>query len=95
MANLRTIKKDIDYLVNEIVYDCYLSLCFHEDKHEKIVDIMQETVDFRNNLFEMVNNPADKHNKSLVKKHFAYIKAQMQEKADELCDKLSAVCQEK
>ncbi len=95
MANLRTIKKDIDYLVNEVVYDCYLSLCFHNDKRDQIVDVMQEAVDFRNNLFEMVNNPADKHNKSLVKKHFAFVRAQMLEKTDELFETLSAVCQGK
>ena len=29
MASLRRVKKDIDYLVSEVVYDCYLALYFH------------------------------------------------------------------
>jgi len=91
MANLRRIKKDIDYLVNEVVIDCYLALYFHEDKQKEIVGVMQDAVDLRNELFEMVNNPAEKHNPSLVKKHYNFIKAQMFERIDGLFDKLSKV----
>lgn len=89
MAKLRTLKKDIDYLVNEVAYDCYLALYFNPDKYSEIVAIMEEAVDLRNNLFEMANNPADKHNKSLVRKHYAFVHQQMFEKIDGLFVKLS------
>ncbi|MDY3979663.1 MAG: hypothetical protein SOZ00_06550 [Tidjanibacter sp.] len=92
MASLRDIKKEIDYVVNDVVYDCFLSLQFHSEKGEAIVDIMQEAVDLRNNLFELVNNPAEKHNPSLIRKHYGYIRAQLVEKADELWNKLSDLC---
>lgn len=91
MAKLRTLKKDIDYLVNEVAYDCYLALYFNPDKYSEIVAIMEEAVDLRNNLFEMANNPADKHNKSLVRKHYAFVHQQMFEKIDALFVKLSEV----
>lgn len=91
MASLRKIKKDIDYLVNEVVYDCYLALYFHPEKQEGIVKIMKEAVDVRNNLYEMANNPAEKKNASLVKKHFAFIRSEMFNKIDELFDKLGEV----
>ncbi len=90
MANLREIKKDIDYLVNEVVIDCYLALHFHQDKQKEIVGVMQDAVDLRNELFEMVNNPAEKHNKSLVRKHYAFIRAQIADRIDGLFDKLAS-----
>ncbi len=92
MASLRDIKKEIDYTVNEVVYDCYLSLGFHADKQSEIIGIMQAAVDMRNNLMELVNNPAEKHNPSLVRKHYAYIRAQLVERTEELWGKLSEIC---
>ena len=67
MASLRRVKKDIDYLVSEVVYDCYLALYFHSERRDAIVAVMEEAVDARNEFYEMANHPAEKHNKSLVK----------------------------
>ena len=92
MASLRQIKKQIDYVVNEVVYDCYLSLGFHPEQQEEIVTLMQQVVDMRNNLFELVNNPAEKHNPSLVRKHYSYVRQQMIERTEEIWGKLSEIC---
>ena len=91
MANLRQIKKDIDYLVQEVVYDCYLAIYFHPTKREAIIGVMEDAVDLRNNLYEMVNNPAEKHNKSLVKKHYAFIRYETMDRIEGLFDKLGNV----
>lgn len=93
MASLRKIKKDIDYLVNEVVYDCYLSMFFHEDKKEQVIGIIEEAVELRNRLIEQVNNPAEKHNPHLVKKHYAHLRTEMFTQIDELFAKLSGICQ--
>lgn len=95
MANLRQIKKDIDYVVNEVVYDCYLALYFHEDKQEQIIGVMKDAVELRNDLFQMVNNPTEKNNRSLVKKHYAFIRKEMMDRIEGLFDKLSSVVNEK
>ena len=92
MASLRQIKKQIDYVVNEVVYDCYLSLGFHPEQQEEIVTLMQQAVDMRNNLFELVNNPAEKHNPSLVRKHYSYVRQQLVERTEEIWGKLSEIC---
>ena len=92
MASLRDIKKEIDYVVNEVVYDCYLSLGFHADKQSEIIAVMQGAVDMRNDLIELVNNPAEKHNPSLVRKHYAYVRQQLVEKSEELWGQLSEIC---
>lgn len=90
MASLRLIKKDIDYLVNEVVYDCYIALYFNAEKKEQIVEVMESAVDMRNEFFEMANHPAEKHNKSLVKKHYAFLREELMERVDGLFDKLSS-----
>ena len=91
MANLRTLKKDIDYLVEEVLGDCYLAIFFHPEKKDQVLAIMQEAVDVRNDLFERTNNPAEKNNPSLVRKHYAQIRREMFEKIDKLFNNLSAV----
>ena len=92
MASVRMIKKDIDYLVEEVLSDCYLTIYFHPKKKEEILAVMQEAVDLRNGLFQKVNHPAEKHNKSLVKKHYAQIRRDMFSGVDSLFGKLSGLC---
>ncbi len=89
MASLRTIKRDIDYLVNEVVTDAYLAFHFNVNKQDEIVAIIKEAVELRNNLFEAVNNPADKKDYKAVKKHFQTLRKEMFTKIDELFTKLS------
>ena len=84
MASLRNLKKDIDYLVEEVVTDCYLSIYFHSEKKEAIVKVMEKAVDLRNSLVERANRPAEKHNPSLVKKHYAQLRRDMFAGIDQL-----------
>ena len=91
MASLRMLKKDIDYLIEEVVTDSYLALYFHPDKKDQVVEIMQNAVNLRNDLFEKANSPAEKHNKSLVKKHYAQIRREMFAGVDNLFECLSKV----
>ena len=51
MASLRGIKNDIDYLVSEVISDCYMALYFNDQsKREGIVAVIEEAVDFRNEM---------------------------------------------
>ena len=94
MASIRLIKKDIDYLLSEVVADCYLAIYFHPEKKDEIVKVMEEAVELRNKLFDWVNNPAEKHSITLIKKHFRYIREELFSKMEELLEKLSAVTQQ-
>ncbi len=91
MATLRTLKKDIDYLVEEVLADCYLAIFFHPEKKDSVLAIIQEAVDVRNDLFHRVNNAPEKNNPSLTRKHFAQIRREMFQKIDKLFGDLSAV----
>lgn len=89
MSSLRMLKKDIDYLMDEVVTDAYLSLYFHPERKDDIVKIMQEAVALRNSLYEQANHPAEKKNKSLVRKHYAQVRRDMFDGVDKLFIRLS------
>ena len=92
MASIRGIKNEIDYLVSEVISDGYMALYFNVEKRDAIVSVIEEAVAMRNNLYEKVNNPADKQNKSLVRKHYAQIRRDMNSGTDDLFRKLSDIC---
>ena len=51
MANLRYLKKEIDYRLEEVVFDCDMAICFQPSKETEIFEVMQEAVAVRNDLF--------------------------------------------
>ena len=91
MANLRDLKKEIDYRLEEIVFDCDMAFCFQPSKQEEIFKVMEEAVGVRNALYVKVNNPAEPHNRSLVRKHYAALRSEMVAAYGELFEKLSAI----
>lgn len=91
MANLRVLKKEIDYRLEEVVFDCDMAICFQPSKEQEIFGVMQEAVSVRNALFAKANNPAEPHNASLVRKHYAALRREMVEAYGNLFEKLSAI----
>ena len=91
MANLRYLKKEIDYRLEEVVFDCDMAICFQPSKETEIFEVMQEAVAIRNDLFTKANNPAEPHNPSLVHKHYAALRAEMVGEFEKLFEKLSKI----
>ena len=50
---------------------------------------MEEAVSVRNELYVKVMNPAEPHNASLVRKHYAALRAEMETACAARCEKLS------
>ena len=90
MANLRNLKKEIDYRLEEFVFDCDMAIYFQPSKEEAIFALMQKGVELRNELYAKANNPAEPHNKSLVRKHFSALREEMIAKFNTLFEELSA-----
>ena len=91
MANLRNLKKEIDYRLEEFVFDCDMAICFQPSKEQEIFELMKAGVELRNALYTKVSNPAEPHNRSLVRKHYAALRAEMEESFGGLFEKLSAL----
>ena len=91
MANLRILKKEIDYRLEEFVFDCEMAIYFQPSKEEAVVGLMEKAVALRNALYVKANNPAEPHNASLVRKHYAALRQQIATAYGELFEKLSEV----
>mgnify|MGYP006915032863 CR=1 FL=1 len=91
MANLRNLKKEIDYRLEEVVFDCDMAICFQPSKETEIFEVMQEAVAIRNDLFTKANNPAEPHNPSLVRKHYAALRADIVRSFEALFEELSKI----
>ena len=91
MANLRYLKKEIDYRLEEVVFDCDMAICFQPSKETEIFEVMQEAVAVRNDLFTKANNPAEPHHPSLVRKHYAALRVEMVGEFEKLFEKLSKI----
>ncbi|MEG1634897.1 MAG: hypothetical protein RR277_02620 [Rikenellaceae bacterium] len=94
MASLKSVKKEIDYLVSAVISDCYTCLILGGKSRESVLEIIEDAIDERNKFIEKANNPADKKNKGLVKKHYAALRNEIMEKVDELFVRLSDVCKQ-
>jgi hypothetical protein len=85
------LKRDIDYLMDEVVTDSYLSLYFHPEHKEAIVGVIRDAVELRNSLYERANRPAEKKSRTLVRRHYAVVRRDMFEGIDGLFVRLSQV----
>lgn len=91
MANLRVLKKEIDYRLEELVFDCDMAIYFQPAKDKEIFTVMQEGVELRNALYTKVNNPTEPHNPSLVRKYYAALRLEIVEEFGKLFEKLSEI----
>jgi hypothetical protein len=92
MASRRYLKKEIDYLVGEIIGDAQLCLYFNDPKkREQIIAVMEEAVALRNDLFARIR-PEEKNNPRLVRKHYAALRNDLMVRVDGLFEKLSGIC---
>ena len=68
MASLRRLKKDIDFLVEEVISDCCTFMYLYPDKkYEEAIQIIQNAVELRNKLYAELNNPQDNPRKAYFK----------------------------
>lgn len=71
MTSKRRLKKEVDYLVSELVIDCMSYVQLHEKSDEKkAFKIIEDTLKIRNTVREQINHPDGKDNSKLVKTHY-------------------------
>ena len=57
--NLRVIKKDVNFLIDEFLSDAFISLSFTDDKEktEKIVGLANDALDLRDETLTRISHP--------------------------------------
>ena len=92
MANIRDLKKDINNLCFEVISECaifqyYSSSLFFENVQE----IIEESVELRNELIFKVNHPPLTEDKKAVKAHYRSIVDELFEKTIALIERLNSL----
>jgi hypothetical protein len=96
MASVRELKKDIDYLVFEVISDCFVYSNIHPDnKSDELSTLISDSVEFRNDLIARVNNPDGKDNPKIVKAYYKTVEKDLITGVDRLFERLSALSSKK
>ena len=90
MANRRNLKKDINWLTEEVVSDCLIHMDFNPVKNEKeLAEIINDIIAKRDELFSKINKPTSKKDSKEVKKQYVQMVKEIFETADNCFDRLS------
>jgi hypothetical protein len=96
MASVRELKKDIDYLVFEVISDSFTYSNIHPDnKSDELSTLISDAVEFRNDLIARVNNPDGKDNPKIVKTYYKTVEKDLLAGVDKLFERLSALSAKK
>ncbi|TAL70382.1 MAG: hypothetical protein EPN88_06255 [Bacteroidetes bacterium] len=90
MASIRELKKDIDYLVFEVISDCFVYSELHpENKSDELSTLISDAVEFRNGLLARVNSPDGKDNPKIIKAYYKTVEKDLLSGVDKLFTRLS------
>jgi hypothetical protein len=90
MASKRDLKKDIDYLVYELLSDCFIYSDMHPEKENEALSlIISDAVNLRNDLIARVNNPDGKDNPKIIKAFYKSVEKDLLKEVDSLFTRLS------
>lgn len=86
--NLRVLKKDVDFLIEEFMSDALLGGTFSKDekKQEEIMGLITEAIELREDTYLKINNP----DKSKIKAYYRGVNETFYKSVDGLFDKLAA-----
>jgi hypothetical protein len=92
MPSIRKLKKDIDYVIFEVISDCFTFGTLHpDDKEEEVSGIISDAVSLRNDLIKRVNNPEKTGDPKLLRSHFKLVEKDLFVGTDKLCGRLSSL----
>ncbi|MCJ7449444.1 MAG: hypothetical protein MUO72_17345 [Bacteroidales bacterium] len=96
MANIRSLKKEIDSRVYEVISDCFTySELYPDNNPDEVTGIISDAVNFRNDLIHRVNNPDPEQDPRGVKSHYQLVNKDLDAGVSKLFERLSSVSKKK
>lgn len=90
MASKKKIKKDINFLVDEVIATCLLQADSPEGKPNKNLDgIIEEMLIFREEMIYKVNNPELNENNKSLKKYYNDLYEHLIKHVNEVFEKIN------
>lgn len=91
MASLRNLKKDINYLVDEVIGTCMLhKYARGQQEHPELDQVIEEMVEYREELLNRVNNPDVKEKGKEMKAYYRSLLDELLEKVNSAFEKVNA-----
>lgn len=92
MASRRDAKKDVEFVLGEIISDTLNVLHLHKGKKdEELLDILEQLIDTRDELIARLSHIPGKDNPAQVKLFFNKFYHDLEKCADESIEKLSKI----
>jgi Mg2+ and Co2+ transporter CorA len=94
MTSRRRLKKEIDYMVSDLVLDCftYISL-YQKPNNEETLQVVQNTLALRNELREKANHPERKDKVETIKSYYDNIAKTLIDSVEESYGKLGKLAE--
>ena len=90
MASIKNLKKDVDFIIDEVIGDCMLYLYFNRGKNiDEIESVLKQTVELRNGLYGRINHPQGKGDTRQTKAHYKAIVNDLLTMANGLFEQIS------
>ncbi|MDR1581786.1 MAG: hypothetical protein LBS55_00760 [Prevotellaceae bacterium] len=90
MASVRNLKKNIDFLVSEVISDSQLFMLFNPKQNtDAAYSIIEDVVEMFNNMYQRANHPDGKDNPKLVKQHYKNLRADLLSQTNSLFERIS------
>lgn len=92
MSSIRDLKKDVDYIIFELISDCLAFGEIHNiDESGELSSIVNDAVQLRNELFSRINNREKGADPKSVKASFNQIKTDLFTGTNNLFERLSTL----
>lgn len=71
MASRQRLKKEIDYIVSDLVIDCFTFMTMQQEPNKpEVLEIVQDTLNLRNELRNQANHPEKKGESQTTKNYY-------------------------
>ncbi|HDZ41638.1 MAG TPA: hypothetical protein ENH59_08170 [Bacteroidetes bacterium] len=93
MANIRDLKKDIDYLVYEVISDCFAAMSMNREEKvsDQLAEIVADAVVLRNEMFSKTRYRGDKGKAGEVREYYRNLRKDLIKGIDGLFTRISKV----
>ena len=94
MASIKNLKKDINYLVDEVIGICLLHQYTRgPEGQDELENLINEMVTYREELINRVNNPETEDGKKKLKNYYRTLFDELLEKVNKAFETLNTVTQ--
>ncbi len=92
MASKKNLKKDINYLVDEVIGTCLMRQNLKNDKIQDDLDgVIKDMLEFREEMVKKVNNPKPAEGEKNLKSYYRSLYSELLTKVNGVFDKLNTM----